>query len=206
MLTTPDVTVSFPDVVKGRETDSGGRQYSVVLLFRKDNKEHMAFLKRYSAACQEVADAMPDKIRPSYKMVGHAKSPIKDADIVENQKGQIVAEAYPEREGCYYISAACYGSKPSTVGLNSNGSIYEILDPSAFYSGAICRANINPYGRTRSDNPGVSNGLNGLMFVRDGERIGGGRPSDEEMWGQAPKAPEKQEDAGGLDDDNPFDL
>lgn len=205
IFTTPDCVVSFPNVIKGKTTDSGGKQFDITVLFDKSNPDHVAFLKEYRAACEKVLEEMPDSRRPAYPMVGHNKSPIKDADKNENGKGELYATKYPERAGHFFISAATYGDKPNTVQRNSDGSLSAVMDPNKFYSGCICKVNLNPYERKRDDNPGVSNGLNGVMFISDGERIGGGRPSEEDMWGQtASDSTSASSGSGGGED--PFDL
>ena len=85
------------------------------------------------------------------------------------------------------------------------------LTSTEVYSGCFCNVGVNVFaydiqtgqgGRTR----GVTIGLNGVQKVRDGERIGGGRPSAEDIFGAAQATgfddPSNYDSAGGDTFDN----
>ena len=199
METSPEIRVAYTgNIVSGKINDSGTKSWSCVLLIDKNNKTQMDWLKKLYNEAQAVLVAQwPDeKTRPRIPLMGHDKSPIKDADKnAKVQSGIPWSESNPEFEGHYIIPVAAYGNPPVVVDANHQ----DVLRDGVIQSGDWCEVNVNPYARTRADNPGVSIGLNGVKHVREGEvRFGGGRPSAESMFGATP------EGGGGAVGDNPF--
>lgn len=180
--TTPPVRVSFPNVFEKRAAMQGGTpSYSVRLMIDKTNKEQMAFMKELHADMKYVQENQwPDPAtRSRIPLVGHDKSPIKDGDKACNSQGIPYKEKNPELEGHYFLNAASYSDSPLVV---VDERRQEILDKSKIYGGCWCKINMNVYARTRSDNPGISFGLNGVQKWGDDEALGGGRPSAENMF------------------------
>ena len=197
--TTPAVTVCFPNVFQMRSYKGGTPSYSVRLMFDKSNKEHMDFLKLLAADMKSVLERQwPDEAtRPRIPVVGHDKSPIKDGDKNCNGQGIPFKEKNPEVAGHFFFNCSKYTEGLIVVDRNKA----EILNKGDIYSGCKCKVNINAYARTRADNPGVSIGLNGVQKWEDGERIGGGAPSVDEMF----TADSGADDPNNYDGDGFFD-
>lgn len=194
-LTTPPVRVSYPTVITPRtfQGGDGAPQYSIVLMFDKKNKEHKAFLKKLNEAAIKVKNEAwpnPDNA-PRIPIVGHDKSPIKDADKNCNGQGVPLHEKNPEYAGHFIVRAASY-DQPAVVDRDKS----EIVAKNKVYGGCMCEVNINPYARKRKENPGISIGLNGVRFWTDGDSFGGSRPDVDDMFGDA-----ESEDPGNYSDD-----
>lgn len=181
--TTPPVRISYPAIFEKHapQSGSGAPAYSVALMFDKKDKEHMAFLKLLMADMTKLLEGnWPDPAtRPRIPLHGHDKSPIKDGDTACNQQGIPLKEKNPEYAGHFILRAASYGDAMTVVDRNKA----EILDRGAVYGGCFCKINLNAYARMRSDNPGISIGLNGVQKWADGESFGGNaRPSVDSMF------------------------
>ena len=197
-ITSPEIRVAYTqNLIQAKRTDQGVDAWSCTLLIDKQNKAQMAWLTELHTEAQAVLEAQwPDpKTRPRIPLVGHDKSPIKDADTnAKVQSGIPYSESNPEFAGHYIIPVAAYKNRPVVV----DERMQDVLDPGKIQGGDWVKANVNPYARTRADNPGVSIGLNGIQFIREGEeRFGGGRPSADSMFSPVPGA----DPAVG---DNPF--
>lgn len=180
--TTPAVRVSYPAVFEKRSMNGGVPAYSVTLMFDKKDADHMAFLKLLMADMTKVLEGnWPDvATRPRIPLHGHDKSPVKDGDTAINQQGIPLKEKNPEYAGHFIIRATSYNDTMTVVDKNKA----DILDRSQLYGGCVCKANINPYARMRSDNQGISVGLNGIQKWADGESFGSGagRPNVDSMF------------------------
>ena len=179
--TTPAIVVCFPNVFEMRSYQGGTPSYSVRLMFDKKNKEHMDFLRTIAKDAQQVLEAQwPDPAtRPRIPIVGDDDSSIKDGDKNCNRQRIPFKEKYPELEGHFFFNASKYKEPLYVVDRGRN----ENLTKKDIYSGCICKVSINAYARVRSDNPGISWGLNGVQKWADGEHIGsGGGPRVEDMF------------------------
>ena len=58
-------------------------------------------------------------------------------------------------------------NKPAAVGRDG----IMVMDESIFYPGAIVNAKINVYPYDRATGKGIAFGLEGVQFVRDGDRL-----------------------------------
>lgn len=178
--TTPVVRISFPQVFTPKTFMAGQvARYSVTLMFKKSDKEHMTFLNQlHKDAAECLAEKWPDeKTRPRIPMVGADKSPIKDGDTAVDNQGVPIREKYPEQEG-HYIVRASTTSKPRVVDRNR----VDIQDTNEIFGGCYVKANINAYTFDQPQNKGVTIGLNGIQKWADGESFGGGRPPVDEMF------------------------
>ena len=215
--TTPEVVVTFPNIFKLKSYQGGTPSKSIRLLFDKNNKVHMDYLKSLVAQMNAVlVEQWPNADeRPRIPMVGHDKSPIKDGDKSCNGQGIPYKEKNPEVVGHYFLTASKYPneSNPDAALHIVDRNKADILNAGEIYSGCYCKVNLNAYARTRTDNKGISLGLNGVQKIKDGERIGGGGgPSVDDMFeasGAAdPLAYGKENDFFGSapagDDDVPF--
>lgn len=197
-MTTPPIRVSFPTLFTPRSIGDGAPSYSIVAMFDKKSVEQMAYLKSFKQACDKIlTEEWPDPAtRPRIPTMGHDKSVIKDGDTALNQQGVPLSEKNPEYAGHYIVRAATYSSPPIVVGPGGASDV--IVDKNKVYGGCWCQVNMNPYARKRKDNPGISCGLNGVQFVRNGDSFGGGRPQADDMF-----SPVEGGDTG-FDDFDPF--
>ena len=59
----------------------------------------------------------------------------------------------------------------------------DIIDPAEFYSGCYGKASVNLFPYSNSGNKGIGCGLNGVQKIADGEPLGGGRETADQMFG-----------------------
>ena len=156
---TGKVRFSFCNISKARAfSDGQNAKYSVCLLIPKSDKDTIKKLK----------DAIQNEIQEGTaslwggKTPANLKKPLRDGDVERPE--------LPEYEGMYFINAAS-NQQPGVVDRNKQ----DILDLSEVYSGCYGRASINLYAFNRNGNKGIAAGLNNLMKLCDGPRLGGGR-------------------------------
>lgn len=90
---------------------------------------------------------------------------------------QIIPPGYEDPDAIFmtFNADASKGPPPGVVDENVN----RILDQSKFYSGCYAFVDCGPFWYETKGNKGISFGLNNVQKIRDGERIGGGRPQPE---------------------------
>lgn len=69
-----------------------------------------------------------------------------------------------------------------------DGDLQPIIDPSVVYSGCVVNASISVYTYLPKPTPGVTFGLDGVQYVRDGERLDG-RPTIDQLFQKISGAP-----------------
>lgn len=122
-------------------------------------------------------------------------------------------KGYPE--GSTFINTSSK-KQPGVVSLYADPKTgkAKVLDPTEVYPGAIVRASLTPF--TYGDKPqhkgnkGVSFGLNGIQFIRDGERLDNFVAAEDEFDAEeAPAADlsdlEEETVAAGAEDDDSLD-
>lgn len=132
------------------------KKYSAALLIPKKDKRTIAACE---AAIKEAFES--GKAKFGGKLPPKWKSPLRDGD-----------EERPEDEvyaGHMFVNANST-NRPGLIDADKN----EIMDKEEFYSGCYGRASVNFYPFNVSGNKGVACGLNGIMKLEDGERLGGG--------------------------------
>lgn len=193
--TSPAVPISYPCLFKpGEKYDT----FSITLMIDKKNPEAMAYMKSlYGDAKSALEEHFPDAAtRPRHPIAGHDKSPIKDGDKNNNNKGIPLRESNPEYAGHWIIRATRQSSQGPPLVVDPNNQ--EVMSQRKIYGGCVCKVNMNAYTFESEKNSGVTFGLNGVKFVEDGEPLGSSRQSVEEMFGGASAG------SGGGSDDDPF--
>lgn len=183
-MTSPVIRVSYAFVFEPRSQNEGGtKKYTMTLMLEKGNPEHEAFLKKYVASMEDVlVKHWPNAdTRPEYPLVGDTFSAVKDGDTTRNKKGSLLSKADPYYAG-HYLIRATNTKKPRVVQL-INGKLHNIVDSEKIYGGCWCQVSINCYAFETGGNEGITNGLNGVLFVKDDDAFGGGMASAEEMFG-----------------------
>lgn len=145
----------------------GEPKYSVSLLIPKSDTRTVKQLK--DAIIQAEADGKsrwPNEFK-------NPKNPLHDGDLEKPDDSNY--------KGHYYINASAKAdNKPQLVDRKCN----PITDKEQLYSGCYANVGISlfPY---KTGSKGVSAGLNGVQFVKDGDRLDG-RPQVEDMFSVIP--------------------
>lgn len=140
-------------------------KYSVCLLIPKKDKKTLAKI------AEAIDEAAQDGISSKWggKKPKNLHFPLRDGD--EEREGA-------EYEGMMFLNASSK-QRPCVVDKDLN----EILDPEEVYSGCWGRVSINFFAYDAAGNRGIGAGLNNVQKLSDGERLGGGRTSAEDDFG-----------------------
>lgn len=170
-VVTDKVRLSFPHLFEPYAFGDEDPRYSVMLLIPKSDHRTMERLREAEreAKQQGVAGVFGGK-DPGANLV----SVIKDGDLV--------ADDYPERAGCWYLTARTK-TRPGVVDINVN----PILDASEVYSGCYARVSLSAFPYKYGGNSGVSFGLGNVQKVADGENLGGAKSAEQDFapYGEA---------------------
>ena len=157
-VVTDKVRMSYAHVFTPFSSDEANeKKYSVALVFPKSNK---ALVKRINAA---VEAAIQKGMAKEFggKKPANLKMPLRDGDEKENDEEGVYSN-------CWYINASSK-TKPKIIDEKGN----PILTEEGFYSGCYGKASINFYPFAKKGSKGVAAGLNNLLFLEDGEPLGG---------------------------------
>ena len=161
-----NVRLSFEHIFKPTAFEDGqDPKYSATFIIPKDHPD-LAAVKRamFEAGKEEFAADFAGSAWPR----GITCS-LKDADKDTNLMGEILAEKNPAYEGCYILEA---NSTRRPVVLDRRKAAVTEED-GIIYSGCYVNASLNAAGYTYGKvKKGVKCYLNGVQFVKDGERFG----------------------------------
>ena len=161
-----NVRLSYEHIFKAVAfEDNQEPKFSATLIIPKDHPDLAATKKAYFEAGQEsFPEAFAGKSWPK----GYTCS-LKDADVETNSSGEILAEKNPAYKGCYILEA---NSTRRPIILNRDKSAITEED-GIIYSGCYVNVSLAAAGYTFGKvKKGVKCYLNGVQFVRDGERFG----------------------------------
>jgi hypothetical protein len=152
---TDKVRFSFANVFEPAPNLSGAMKYSVSVLIPKSDKAGVA---RFNAAFEKVKQD---------------NSTFWGASIPKTLKGGL-RDGDTEREGDevyagHYFFNANSNERPGVVDADLN----PITDKNEFYSGCYGRASVTMYPYDQSGSRGIAFGLNNVMKLEDGEKLGG---------------------------------
>lgn len=165
-ITTGKVRFSYVTLIAPKASTAGGKEkFSITLLIPKTDT---ATIEKIKAAVAAAKDVYLQK-NPGKKLPADLKTTLHDGDGEKPNGG----EYGPECRGCYVITASSI-NRPVLVDSAKN----PILDPSEIYSGCYGRAVLNFYVYDTSGSKGISAGLNGVMFLTDGEPLSGSVVTD----------------------------
>lgn len=156
MVLTPVFRLSFPVLKEAKAfEDKGEAKFSLTMIFPK--AEDISAIKR------AVNDALHKKW-PNAKTADDVarmriRNPICDGDEKVEEWGESYKDAI-------YIRASTM-LRPEML-----DKFRKPLDPDSFYAGCFCRAVIHAFAYDTKGNRGVTVGLDGVQFVRDGEALG----------------------------------
>lgn len=158
---TGKVRFSYVHVFEPHSVEEGQeKKYSVSLLIGKKDHDTM---KKIEAAIEAAYELGKEKYGKTFANRAKLKMPLRDGDEDKTDD--------PVYEGHYFLNAgANLNSKPTVVARDAK-TILTSADE--FYSGCYGRASVNFYPFSKNGNSGVAVGLNNLMKLADGERLGG---------------------------------
>lgn len=145
--------------------DSQTAKYSATFIIPKNHPDLPAVKAAMMAAgAEKYASAFKGNSWPK----GYTSS-LKDADTFTDSSGEILAEKNPAYEGCYILEAN--STRRPVVVDRRKAALTE--DDGVIYSGCYVNASLGAeayeFGKLKR---GVKCYLNGIQFVKDGERFG----------------------------------
>lgn len=145
--------------------DNSEPKYSATFIIPKDHPDLPAVKKAFMA---EGVDRFPEAFNGKIWPKGYACG-LKDADTATDSMGEILSDKNPTYKGCYILEA---NSTRRPVVMNRDKSALT-EDDGVIYSGCYVNASLNAAAYTYAKvKKGVKAYLNGVQFVRDGERFG----------------------------------
>ena len=161
-----NVRLSYEHIFKATAfDDSQEPKFSATLIIPKNHPDLPAVKKAYYEAGQET---FPSDFTGGAWPRGFTCS-LKDADTETNSSGEILAEKNEAYKGCYILEA---NSTRRPLTLNRDKSAVTEED-GIIYSGCYVNASLAAAGYTFGKvKKGVKCYLNGVQFVKDGERFG----------------------------------
>lgn len=147
---TPEFRVSYPNVFTPKSFQEGQEaKYSIQMIF--DKGADLSKLKELAATA--VKEKWGDK--PPKKM----RSPFRDGN--------------EEREDAHYKDTIFMNCSSKFQPGLINERKEEIIDEKDFYPGCYAIATVNAYAYEFMGNAGVAFGLQNIMKMKDGEKLGG---------------------------------
>ena len=167
-----NVRLSYEHIFKASAfDDSQEAKFSATFIIPKNHPDLPAVKKAYFEAGQET---FPSDFTGGSWPKGFTCS-LKDADKDTDSSGTLLAEKNPAYVGCYILGA---NSTRRPVALNRDKSAVTEED-GIIYSGCYVNASLAAAGYTFGKvKKGVKAYLNGVQFVKDGERFGMDASSD----------------------------
>ncbi len=159
-LVTHEFTGSYVHVLEPKENQSGVLKYSIAMVFDKDeNLDEMKAAAKNACINKWGADEKkwPKNLRSPFRNGNDKETP----DELYTDKVFVNANSSVDR-------------KPGIVDQN----LKPVMDADLIYPGARYRAQVNMFAYDNAGNRGVGCGLNHLMFVKHGDRIGGGQSAE----------------------------
>ncbi len=151
--------------------DSQEAKYSATFIIPKDHPD-LPTLKR--AMFEAGQETFPSDFTPGSWPRGYTCS-LKDADKDTDSNGELLADKQPAYKGCYIIEAN--STRRPLVIDRKKAAVTEADD--IIYSGCYVNASLAAAGYTFGKvKKGVKCYLNGVQFVKDGDRFGADASAD----------------------------
>ena len=179
-ITTDKARLSFVHLLQPYARNQGDEEkYSCTVLVPKTDVNTKARIDAAIEAAKAYGkDALWGGVIPPI-----LPTPIHDGDGVK-QDGTSYGD---ECKGHWVFTCSCKtDKKPAVLDTNHN----PILDASEIYSGAYAQVCVRFFPYLFGSKKGIGCGLEGVMKVSDGEPLGGGRPSVDEMFGTPAQQPQ----------------
>lgn len=165
-ITLRNVRLSYEHIFTPAKFDEGSdAKYSATLIIPKDHPDLDAVKRAFYEAGKE---AFPDAFTGKGWPKGYACG-LKDADTETDSMGQLLAEKNAAYAGSYILEANS-SRRPLVVGRRKE-ALTE--DDGVVYAGCYINVSLGVSGYTYGKvKRGVKAYLNGVQFVKDGERFG----------------------------------
>jgi hypothetical protein len=151
--------------------DSQEPKYSATFIIPKDHTDLPALKRAMLEAGQET---FPSDFTGAAWPKGYTCS-LKDADKDTDSNGELLADKQPAYKGCYILEAN--STRRPVVVDRQKAAVTE--DDGLIYSGCYVNASLAAAGYTFGKvKKGVKCYLNGVQFVKDGERFGADASAD----------------------------
>ena len=162
-----NVRLSYEHIFKPTAFEDGGDpKYSATAIIPKDHPDLPAVKKAFFEAGQE---SFPSDFGKGGAWPKGYTCSLKDADTATDSMGEILAEKNSAYKGCYILEA---NSSKRPVAVNRNKAAVAEED-GIIYSGCYVNLSLAAAGYTFGKvKKGVKAYLNGVQFVKDGERFG----------------------------------
>ena len=208
---TPLSRLSFANLAKPRlpqnASEGAKPKYSATLVFDPSTmtpKDKARLKKLKSAALDAMREKFGDK---AFKSDGKLKSGYK----LPFRKGEEKSDQYPDsfQDGFVFINAKTEsqpGIADARNGRDNGGKWPEAESAGDAYSGCYVRATVQFYGYDVSGNKGVGVGLNNILIIKDGERLGGGINAKDDFQDIDDDELEVDDEDDHEDDDDENDL
>lgn len=158
------VRLSYVNVFEARTIGDDDRaKFSASIIVDKEDKKTIAKIEAAIEAAKEEG-----KGKWGGKIPKNVKLPLRDGDVDREDD-----EAYA---GKLFFNASS-PLKPQVLDRYKQ----EIVDPSELYSGCYAYVSINFYPYDFNGSKGVAAGLNNIMKVEEGERLGGRSSATEDF-------------------------
>lgn len=152
----------------------GDPKYSAVFLIPKNDTQTLQHIQAaINAAVQDGVERRVFKQAIDPQMLKYP--PLRDGDAPKDD-GESRGEAFA---GHWYISAKASQTNPPKI---VDHQVQPVLNRDEVYSGCYVNAAIQFYAYENSGNKGITASLVAVQKAADGERLGGGAPSAEEVF------------------------
>ena len=161
---TPEIVCSYPALFTAEDPlNSGQPKYSLSIPIKKEDKQALSEIQ------QCIINAAVNKWGEKKKDLKGLALPLTDADASDRADDPVYA-------GTYYFNAKS-NKRPGVVGVD----LKPLMDEEEIYPGCIIRASMTFYGYDFNNKKGIAVGLQNVMKVKDGERIGGGSSAESDF-------------------------
>ena len=155
------VRFSYCNILEAKATVEGGQEkYSTSIIIPKSDTATLEKINKAIEAAYKEGEA---KLRGNGKTVPTLASihvPLRDGDVEKADD--------PAYKDSYFLNA----SSISAVGV-VDAALNPILDPNEIYSGMYGKVSISFYAYNKNGARGIAVGLNNVLKLCDGDRLGG---------------------------------
>lgn len=159
----PEIRCSYPHLAEKTEDLSGRLAYTLSIPLPKSEEQAVAALR------EVMSNAAVNEWGPKAKDLKGITHYVEDGDEEDEiYKGTLkfTAKSQKRRPGCVFPNL-----KP----------VPEEQIEEKFYPGCFIRASVNAYATEAGGRKTIAFSLNNVLWVRDGERIGGGSNADDDF-------------------------
>lgn len=154
-----NVRLSYEHIFRADSIGDSDPKYSASWIIPKDHPQVKALKDAINKALDEK---FPGKRKPGGPWPSNMHSPLSDGDDQ--------AEEHPEYAGCYVLKSSSK-NRPVVMGRKKEALAEE---DGVIYSGCYCNASLAAAGfEFEKLKKGVTVYLNGVQFLRDGDRLAG---------------------------------